>query len=640
MRQRLCISALLFAAIVLFCSNAYSCGFEFSFRSYLDKRFWQPFAKYEKSLGRPAQKDNRICKGAIVFAGTGQGGSPILQELRKAYLSEDFTGAKAFIKPALEENPSVKEREEILLVDAKIDMRGGEKSQEALRTASDKLISFLNIVRTPALRSEARGWLARVYYLAGNYSSAVKIYLDEFSKEDTIFSRESLITSLRMLFRYNGSSSRLADHLEEYFDTPAHALFAVTIVTNPIYFDEDERALMAGTAKKALDVLKLRGDLFSSGVESDALALALMRAALYMGDTSAAISYAQRIPAGSETADLPEFNWMVASSHFLQKDYAAAEAPLLRMYRSANADSRDRNAAAQALTGVYQKLGRGVDQLHASIMAERYTGETDENEQGVFSYWPADGIVFDLSYLLDVQLTDEELREYLSLHQVPENPPVKGDLAVKRAVDKVRYALAVRYARKERYDEAARLYEMVGHRIRTKRMREISELYSKTIDSKLPAQERLKAAYNYGAFLEKHSTQVFFNDTLWEGFQTAGFLGKGLNDFTARHKSFPPEGDEQGLTGKERAFFLGQERKLKDDQEERWRAYKILVSVAEEAGRSELGRKAIRKALKSLRLINTGRFGREEEIKAADKRLEKALALGYLSSEVKKSVQQ
>src|SRR5207249_11780480 len=146
--------------------------------------------------------------------------------------------------------------------------------------------------------------------------------------------RESLLASLHLLFPYNGSHIRLADHLEEYFDTPRHALFVVNLVTNPIYFDKEERRSMAAVAKQAITALQHHRELFRSGAESEALALALMRAALYMGDPEAALTYSRLVPPTSATAGDPEFNWMTAACHFLRRDYAAAETPLLKMYQS------------------------------------------------------------------------------------------------------------------------------------------------------------------------------------------------------------------------------------------------------------------------------------------------------------------
>jgi hypothetical protein len=43
----------------------------------------------------------------------------------------------------------------------------------------------------------------------------------------------------------------------------------------------------------------------------------------------------------------------------------------------------------------------------------------------------------------------------------------------------------------------------------------------------------------------------------------------------------------------------------------------------EKAGHTDLGGRAAARALRCLRLIHTGRFGRAEEIKAADERLTK-----------------
>src|SRR5208283_1813333 len=142
---------------------------------------------------------------------------------------------------------------------------------------------------------------------------------------------------------------RLADHLEDYFDTPAHALFVVYIITNPICSEGKERATMAEVARNVIGSLQKHSELFNGSDQSESLALALMRASIYMGDTQSALLYSQKIPSGSKTAETPEFNWMVAVCRFLQKQYEEAEGPLLKVVRSRDATARELGAATRGL---------------------------------------------------------------------------------------------------------------------------------------------------------------------------------------------------------------------------------------------------------------------------------------------------
>jgi len=96
--------------------------------------------------------------------------------------------------------------------------------------------------------------------------------------------------------------------------------------------------------------------------------------------------------------------------------------------------------------------------------------------------------------------------------------------------------------------------------------------------------------------------RIFFNDTLWHGFQSWGFQGAASRTNDA-----------------ERSAQL--ERRLRDDQEEYWRAYQILNHIVEQAGPTPLGKKAAERAVFCLRKIHTERFGRSEEIRRADLRL-------------------
>jgi hypothetical protein len=542
---------------------------------------------------------------------------------------EEFSGqcakARTAVAMALSMALTESEREEIQLVAAKIDLREGEAGNpEALQQAREKLQTFLGTVRTPARASEARGWLARVYYLLGEDAAAAKIYLDELSVADSALPRGTLLQSLHMLFASDESRSRLADHLEEYFATPKLALFVVNLLTNPSY--QQGRPALAAVARKAITALQQHPELFRAGGESAALALALMRAALYMGDPKAALTYARMVPRTSTTTQSPEFNWMTAACHFLRREYAAAEAPLLRMYHSAQANDRDRSAAAQALIGVYQKLGRGADQLHAAFLYYQagppYPG--DYLAEGRTISWPHTGWLLDLPYLLDIQLTDKELRAYLRRYGRTNGPrfrtwtsPTTGQPRYRSAAEMVEYVLTVRHARREEYDQAAALYRKLGSWPRAARMWKLAQLYADANDPTRTAARHLEAQYTYAAFLADHPNQIFFNDSLWSGSQTEVFIEQYRDHRWGMHT--PPA--QQGLTREEREFFLQRERQVRDEQEERWRAYQLLHAVVEKAGDSELGRRAARKALGCLVRINTERFGRKEEIAAATRRL-------------------
>lgn len=622
------------------------CGVEYTFRAYLDKRFWQPLSKYEKALekanGEKAMTSSNPTtaeKTVAPFAGmASEPGNEVVQEMREAYRANSYGLARSAVEVALQGQLTEPEKEEVQLVEAKIDMREGEDGDSVLlQRARGKFQAFLGTSRSPALRSEARGWLARVHYLLNEYSSAAKIYLDELDEQESIFSHASLVQSLRMLFPYNGSSSRLTEHLEEYFDTPAHALFVVNIVTNPIYHDIHERAEMAKVARKTIAILLQHRKLFASGPASEALALSLMRAALYMGDTKSALAYGQWLPKEAAFATSPEYYWMRASCLFLQRQFAEAEEPLLKMYNSDQASNRDRKVATQALVGVYSKLGRPVEQLRAAFLyhkandAGRKVPATEEPTGGYvfdddyfgFMYWPACGWLLDLPYLLDVQLTELELQQYLSSQgQEAKQVDLESGGKSRNAYEAVEYALAVRYARRENFAEAAEIYERLGVLPRADSMRQLARLYAATKDTERSPAETLEARYAYASFLEGHSTQIFFNDKLWSGFQTMAFMGRRSEYYDPyEFQRFPVANDIQGLTRQERGTYTEKERNLKDEQEERWRAYHVLSGVVDAAGRSELGKRAALKALRCLSWINQERFGRVEEIEAARSRL-------------------
>jgi hypothetical protein len=313
-----------------------------------------------------------------------------------------------------------------------------------------------------------------------------------------------------------------------------------------------------------------------------------------MGDTQIALSYANKISKSSKTFENPEFNWMTAACYFLRREYKQAEGPLLKVVQSKDAKPHELRVASQGLIGVYQKLGRHVDQLYAAFLYEKVGDAVSSMD------FPKDEWLLDVPYLLDVQLTDDELKEYLDRYgkEAKQIKYPSYHTRYRTAFDAVEYALAVRFARQERYEESAEIYKQLSAQPRFRHMQTLIDLYKNATDTTLPFDERLKAQYEYASFLEAHSTQIFFNDMLWKGFQTWTFMDN--------YKI-----ESQGYTAEEREKYLQDERRIKDDQEERWRAYKYLTSVIEQSGYSELGREAAIKAIRCLDLISIDRFGRE-----------------------------
>ena len=116
------------------------------------------------------------------------------------------------------------EHEELALIGAKLDMRRGDVDNDRamLLSARQKFVTFLRTSRNAAFISEARGWLARVTWLVGDHTAAGKMYLDELNRDGSNLSRETLLNSLRLGYGYDGGTA-LREHIEEYFDTAAHA---------------------------------------------------------------------------------------------------------------------------------------------------------------------------------------------------------------------------------------------------------------------------------------------------------------------------------------------------------------------------------------------------------------------------------
>jgi hypothetical protein len=584
----------------------WACGFDDTLREYLDAHFWLPFAKASRHFER-----GNVRRVSAPYAGmTEAKGEGSLAKLRAAYqqvsqpesVSFDVATLRQAVAAARADKSLIRrQQEEVDLIDAKIDMRSGQPGEpEMLQSAKTKLERFLRTTRTPELLSEARGWLARIHYLLGDQTAAGKIYLDELNRSGSNLSRETILRSLQMTYGYDGGQELLA-HFEEYFDTPEHAAFAIQLVTNPHWDRESGRYgrkpapldNAAQTYARIKRLLEKHADLFKSNTESNTLALLGMRIALRMGDPPEALRIAGAVPANAVIREEPDFHWMLASAHFLSRQYDAAERPLLSLFQSPRSSGNQKSAAAYALCGVYQKRQNVIEQLrfalwlHTAVRATNMYLSYPSGIGDLSVYWAVSG--WDLNLLLDAEAPIDALESFVN-----QNP----DLADIRLV---KYSLAVRLARENRYEESARIYESINAIRRAPRMRQLAALYNEANQTGVADRQRLEAKYRLAEFISANPERLYFNDALWMGLQRYALFASS----------------DSRLTRAERQAMIAGERKLKDDQEERWRAYLILRDVIQDAGKTDLGRKAAVLAVRCLRRISD-RFERQEEIRKAD----------------------
>jgi len=235
---------------------ASACPWNDELREYLRAHFWLPFARHAAGFEKP-----NLPRRNAPFAGmTAAQGSTPLARLREAYqkisqpepYSEglfpppDLSPLRQAVTAARSGQPlSRRDKEEVDLVEAKIEMRAGEfGDSDRLLNAEQMFKTFLRNARTPEFRSEARGWLAHIHYLFGEQTAAGKMYLDELNRAGSNLSRETLLTSLEMTYGYDGGPELIA-HLDEYFDTPEHAAFAIELITNPHWQRPNEEGRFA-----------------------------------------------------------------------------------------------------------------------------------------------------------------------------------------------------------------------------------------------------------------------------------------------------------------------------------------------------------------------------------------------------------
>jgi hypothetical protein len=597
---------LLFAIL----SAIWACPFDDTLREYLSAHFWQPFSKYPYSF----EKRN-VKRISVPFAGMAksQSDTPLLK-LRAEYqkisqpqntpLSFDQTALRQAIASARTDGSlTAREREEVDLIEAKIDMRAGQpKDPESFRSAQQKFEKFLRSARTAEFLSEARGWLAHIHYVLGEQTAAGKIYLDELNRNGSNLSRETILNSLSMTYGYGGGQT-LLDHLEEYFDTPEHAAFAIQLITNPrwdrtwlptsTWGEQDlkipPRDNAAESYAKIRNLLESHSRLLESETGANALALLGMRTALRMGDPPEALRIAAMVPNNAAIRKEPDFDWMLASAYFLSHEYSSAEQPLLSLFQSPRATGDERAAAAYGLCGVYQKTGNPLEQIHYALWLrapkarrEIYAAPPDIADGSV--YWAFSG--WDLNMLLESEAPVESLRSFIATYP---NAP---------ALRLVKYSLAVRMARENQYEEAAQIYQSINSNERALRMRRLAALYQEASRTDLSVGQQREAKYKLAEYISANPDRLYFNAALWSGLQRYALVAS----------------TDSRLTREERERMMTGERKLKDDQEERWRAYLILREVIIEGGKTDLSRKAAQLAIQCLRGISE-RFGRLDEIR-------------------------
>lgn len=588
-----------------------ACPWYNELREYLSVRFWSPFAKNVDSF----EKLN-VPRLNAAYAGMAEAsGSTSLARLRAAYQQHpqpdlgidpppapDMASIRALIAAA-RKDPALqsRNREEVDLIEAKFEMRAGEAGDAALLdSAQAKLQAFLQKAKSPELLSEARGWLAHVYYRKGDRTAAGKIYLDELNRPDSNLSRDTLLTSLQITYGSDGGA-QLREHLDEYFDTPEHAIFAIQMVTNPSRkmswdivgqpFSRSEPS--AEPYRRLQTLLEQHRELFRAKTGADTLALLALRTALRAGDLAGARETAAAAAASPSIRANPDFLWMWASALFLSRDYAAAEEPLLALFRSSRASPSQKAAAAYGLCGVYAKTNNQLEQLRYALWL--YGGEGRDEFVPVPSgvsdlsiYWAMSG--WDLGLILDAEASDEVLESFIE-----QNPRVKN-------IRLVKYSLAVRFSRAGRYQEASDLYRAIQANLRAERLRQLASLAQAAQRSGIDAKQKLRARYDVAAFLAANPNRIFFNDALWQRMQG--------------HALWAP--DDYRLTRKERMRLEEGERRLRDTQEERWQAYLLLRDIVTEAGPTPLGKDAATLALGCLRRLVTDRFGREKDVYQAD----------------------
>lgn len=635
-----------------------ACGIDFLPRSHYNAALWRPLARHHASF---ASAPGVVLPGAFAGMRSPTSDAP-LDAVREAYQrlvgareageADDGTlvdGVGAAIAAARLAGPDAAARDELDLVALKVRLRALERdiADEGWADLARAFEAFLARSLTPAIASEARGWRARCLYLSGQRADAAKIYLDELARPGTVFSTESLTLSLQMLYRWNGTDAGLLDDVEAFFDTPSHAVFAVTLLTNPVPNEELGEVAGSATAEalgrarrvyrerlasRVITVLEARRDLFQ-GPDGDQLAALLMRAALYRGDAEAALRYHERLSPSPTMRSDPDVRWEHAAALSLAGRIGEARGELQRILDDPSLKGTQvQRMAARGVVGLSMQLGDNVEALRAAFL--RAPGD-DRPMDDVQAEHLAPGRFaarwlipvpegwawsIDLPYLLDVWMSDAELDR--ARRELPASvlamPSAAGAWNAPRLTvgQEIDYARAVRRARASRFASAAVLYERAGNAARAARMRRAATAFAQASAPGASAADRIA----YAQVLADQPERLFFHDRLYSGYQRL-MLATSYGCWSPPCPPVHVEAAVSAMPPEVRQAYVRRERRLRDRQEERWQAVQVLLPVVDAERGTADGRAAAQLALECLGRINTERFGRAAEVAALQRRL-------------------
>ncbi len=289
---------------------------------------------------------------------------------------------------------------------------------------------------------DLRGWVAYLDSMEGNYAAAMAKYYRSLSVATNPLDRQSLLISLR-LTRHKITADDLRKVEEDLLDEPVPALtYAYHVLYNYLpnvefYEDydsdrysneENEEAREAAREKEGRQekeqivafihrlLRRHPGSAMSGG-----FLLRLSQAQMELNDAAAArASVVRALGTGLKSRDRLDALWIKGASEFRLQQHAAARRTLQQLI-------------AEDPSG---ELAEGAGRLIA--MAAEDMGDLD----GALEQYIRLDYKEDIAYFADVLLTPEQLAGFLARH--PASPKA----------NELQYALAVRYLRLHRWNEA------------------------------------------------------------------------------------------------------------------------------------------------------------------------------------------
>lgn len=494
-------------------------------------------------------KDRSGLKEFLAATAIGVEGAPLPDTSRYApFVKAQFAYESAWrskdplaFEECAKEYPDFATAEPSLIMAVRTRLGDESKHTPEDRVAAAKDLEIL-LAKYPGTRfqTDAIGWKGRLHYLAGDVPAALATYERQYNASTTSDQRLRVLDSkllcygalnkrkeqgITLLQRYRESKSaneallavrKLSQVLSALNGQQASA-FAEELKRNPNLastYIEIRLDHTKTTASERADVIRIGSAALAKSASGDAKALVLARLAQvsYEDDNIAAAGALAR--------------------QAVENAKEGSESWALGQYLIASVDMRA-NRVSSAIRGYQKVFGMAPNSYFAPSAREAVAYQFDKQGRlgEALDLYMSLGYTDDVTYLLDVRMSVEEIRSYIASRRETDR-------------NKLNYALGFRLLRQSQFAEAIAAFRNVPDEIRAKYVAKTKD--SAGFDEGAPVQDPLitakelqqltadvshaggddaksKAMYRLASYYYERRPLTLYNGTLWEGMRSLLF---------------------------------------------------------------------------------------------------------------------